>query len=58
MENNKELYTPEKLMQYHVAVAVVENMEKQNLVSTRDKRKMLTALAKKYGLNSCSIFSV
>ena len=61
MENNKQnpanLYTPEKLMQYHAAVSVVENMEKQNFISARDKRKMLTVLAKKYGLSSGSIFA-
>jgi len=61
MEKNKqnpvEKYEPQKLMQYHAAVSVVENMERQNFISARDKRKMLTVLAKKYGLSSGSIFA-
>lgn len=51
-------YTPERLMQYHTAVAVVENMEKQKLITPRDKRKLLTILTKKYGFDSGSIFAI
>ena len=46
-KNQKDRYAPEKLMQYHAAVAIVENMEKQNLISARDRRKMLTVLTRK-----------
>lgn len=57
-EMPEKRYTPERLMQYHTAVAVVENMEKQKLITPRDKRKLLTILAKKYGFDSGSIFAV
>ena len=56
-KNQKDRYAPEKLMQYHAAVAIVENMEKQNLISARDRRKMLTVLTRKYGFDSGSIFA-
>lgn len=57
-ETPEKRYTPERLMQYHTAVAVVENMEKQKLITPRDKRKLLTILTKKYGFDSGSIFAV
>ena len=56
-KNQKDRYAPEKLMQYHAAVAIVENMEKQNLISARARRKMLTVLTRKYGFDSGSIFA-
>lgn len=51
-------YAPENLMHYHTAVAVAENLEKEGLLTPRDKRKILTALTRKYGFKSGSIFAV
>ena len=54
----EERYSPENLMRYRTAAAVAENMEKEGLLSPCDKRKIIDVLNKKYGLSSCSIFSV
>ena len=53
----EDRYSPENLMHYKTAVAVAENMEKEGLLSPRDKRKIITALTKKYGFDSGSIFA-
>ncbi len=53
----EDRYSPENLMHYHTAVAVAENMEEEGLLSPRDKRKIITALSKKYGFEPGSIFA-
>ena len=53
----EDRYSPENLMHYKTAVAVAENMEKEGLLSPRDKRKIITALTKKYGFEPGSIFA-
>jgi len=54
---SEDRYSPEVLMYYHAAVAVAENMEKEGLLSPRDRRKIITALSRKYGFDSGSIFA-
>ena len=56
-KTQEDRYSPENLMHYKTAVAVAENMEKEGLLSPRDKRKIITALTKKYGFDSGSIFA-
>ena len=54
----EDRYSPENLMQYHTAVAVAENLEKEGLLTARDRRKIVTALTRKYGFEPGSIFAV
>ena len=56
-KTREDRYSPENLMHYKTAVAVAENMEKEGLLSPRDKRKIITALSKKYGFEPGSIFA-
>jgi len=56
-EGKDKNYKPENIIQYQVAVAVVEKLETEGLISQRDKRKIITALNRKYGFDSCSIFA-
>jgi len=56
-ENKEKNYKPEKIMQYQAAVAVAEKLETEGLLSPCDKRKILTALNRKYGFNAGSIFA-
>ena len=56
-KTQEDRYSPENLMHYRTAVAVAENMEKEGLLSPRDKRKIITALTRKYGFDSGSIFA-
>ena len=53
----KDRYSPENLMYYKTAVAIAENMEKEGLLSPCDRKKIVTALTKKYGFDSGSIFA-
>ena len=42
-------YQPDNLMRYHIALRLVDSMEKQGCISRKDKAK--------YRLNPCSIFA-
>ena len=52
-----EAYNPDNIMKYHTALSVVDNMEKEGFLSASDKRKIYTVIARKYGINSGSIFA-
>lgn len=61
MENRStppEVYAAERLLQYRLAVSVVDNMEKTGLISVSDRRMMLDALALKYGFDKDSIYAI
>lgn len=48
--------TEESLMNYRVALAMVDHLVKEGLLTDADKEKLYTTLAQKYGLDSGSIF--
>lgn len=48
--------TEESLMNYRVALAMVDHLVKEGLLTDTDKEKLYTTLAQKYGLDSGSIF--
>lgn len=50
-------YQPGNIMQYHVALSLVDSMEKQGCISSKDKTKLFTIVAEKYRINPCSIFA-
>lgn len=50
-------YQPDNIMQYHVALSLVDSMEKQGCISSKDKTKLFTIVAEKYRINPCSIFA-
>ena len=50
-------YSPEALMRLSIAVAIAEQMEKNGLLSLRDKRLVVSALNKRAGFGSDSIFT-
>ena len=52
-----EPYSPDNIMKYHTALSVVDNMEKEGFLSAPDKRKIYTVIARKYGIDSGSIFA-
>ena len=56
-KTQEDRYSPENLMYYKTAVAIAKNMEKEGLLSPRDRKKIVTALTKKYGFDSGSIFA-
>lgn len=56
-EGKDKNYKPENIIQYQVAVAVAEKLESEGLLSPCDKRKILTALNRKYSFDSGSIFA-
>ncbi len=56
--SQKEIYSPENLMRYQTAVAVAERLCSEGLLTLQDKKKVLHALNRKYGLSSGSIFAV
>lgn len=61
MENKKtspKMYSPERLQQYRLAVAMADNMVKKALISDADRRIMLDALAQKYGFDKNSIYAI
>ena len=53
----EERYSPENIMRYRTAVAVAEHLEKEGYIIPCDARKIITALSRKYGFNSGSIFA-
>lgn len=50
-------YSLEALMRLSIAVAIAEQMEKNGLLSLRDKRLVVSALNKRAGFGSDSIFT-
>lgn len=50
-------YQPDNMMRYHIALSLVDSMEKQGCISRKDKAKLYTIVADKYRLNPCSIFA-
>lgn len=56
-EKQLDKYSADNLMMYRTAVAAVDILVKQGLLSAKDKTEMCSILNKKYNLNSCSIFA-
>ena len=50
-------YQPDNMMRYHVALSLVDSMEKQGCISCKDKAKLYTKVAEIYRLSSFSIFA-
>ncbi len=50
-------YQPDNLMRYHIVLSLVDSMEKQGCISSKDKTKLFTIVAEKYRINPCSIFA-
>lgn len=57
MKKNENRYSPESLINYHVALAVMNSMEKTGRLAPEHRRKLCTILARKYGYDSASIFA-
>ena len=56
-ERTAERYSAENLMNYHIAIALVDNMDKRGSLTAEDKNILYTKLGEKYGINSDSIYS-
>ena len=56
-EKQLDKYSADNIMRYRTAVAAIDNLVKQGLLSAKDKAKMCSILNKKYSINSCSIFA-
>lgn len=50
-------YHPDNLMRYHVALSLVDSMEKQGCISRKDRVKLCTKIAEIYRLSSDSIYA-
>lgn len=51
-----DIYSPKKLMGYHLAVAMIERLARDGGLSEREKSCLLRLLAKRYGFDKQSIF--
>lgn len=56
-ERTEERYSAENLMNYQIAIALVDNMDKRGSLTAEDKNILYTKLGEKYGINSDSIYS-
>lgn len=56
-ERTAERYSAENLMNYRIAIALVDNMDKRGSLTAEDKKILYTKLGEKYGINSDSIYS-
>ena len=56
-ERTEERYSAENLMNYRIAIALVDNMDKRGSLTAEDKKILYTKLGEKYGINSDSIYS-
>ena len=56
-ERTDERYSAENLMNYRIAIALVDNMDKRGSLTAEDKKILYTKLGEKYGINSDSIYS-
>ena len=57
MKNKADRYSPESIINYHLALAVMNSMEKSGRLAPERKRKLYTILTRKYGYDSGSIFA-
>ncbi len=55
--NPPDKYSADNIMRYRTAVATVDSLVKQGLLSAKDKTEMCSILNNKYSINSCSIFA-
>jgi len=53
-----DCHSAENLMNYHIAVALVDNMAKEGFLSETDKKKLYAALGKRHGIEPDSIYAV
>lgn len=51
-----DIYSPQKLMGYHLAVAMIERLARDGGLSEREKSCLLRLMAKRYGFDKQSIF--
>ena len=49
--------SPENLMNYHIAVSVVNHIADNGKATAKEKADFYTIIGKKYGIDSCSIFA-
>ncbi len=56
-EKQADKYSADNIMRYRTAVAAIDNLVKQGLLSAKDKAEMCSILNNKYSINSCSIFA-
>lgn len=53
-----EVYSADRLLQYRLAVYMVDNMVTSGIISQAERRIMLDALLEKYGLEKTSIYAI
>ena len=53
----RDPYDPTQRILYHTSISLVERLVKKGVLTASDYKKAIDVLNKKYGLNSCSIFT-
>jgi len=54
----RESYGAENIMNYRIAVSVVDNMSAEGFLTDTDKKKLYAVLAERHGIDPDSIFAV
>lgn len=58
MEQKPDVYEPNNLLRYHVALSFVDRLEAEGFLASGDKTAMYTLIAEKYGIEKDGIFAV
>ncbi len=54
----EESYSAENIMNYRIAVSVVDNMSAEGFLTDADRKKLCAVLAERHGIDKDSIYAV
>ena len=58
MDQKPDVYEPDNLLRYHVALSFVDQLEVDGFLASGDKAAMYELIAEKFGIGKSSIFAV
>ena len=58
MDQKPDVYEPDNLLRYHVALSCVDQLEVDGFLVSGGKSAMYALIAEKYGIEKSSIFAV
>ena len=53
-----DCYSAENIMNYRIAVSVVDNMSEEGFITEADRKKLCAVLAERHGIEPDSIYAV
>ena len=57
MANNQDKYSADNMANYRSAIALIYRIERENLLTSQDAKRLRKEISKKYGFDKDSIYA-